>query len=490
MPAMNALKYALCLVLALCLASPALSRDTSVAGTTPVADETQWLTVLLAGRKVGYMRIEREQSPDKVVTRQFMTFEMGRAGINVSMSTLEEHQESPDGEPLAFTSVSTISGLQMRTEGKRIEGNRFAVKSGAAGALRDSELIWPDGAVMAWGMEKQLREVALSPGTKTQLLTFQPMLSQAITVDYEVIGPSMLSLPDGPVELIETKETMNMPGGSISSRTWMTAQLQMQRTIMDIMGEEMELLACSQECAQAPNQPAEILTTSLVQAPRALDDKELGLPLVLDLESKVELADWPGIDGQRLIDRGNGRYRIETLSDTPDAVAPPSERDIERTDWLDFDTASVRALIDGKTPTGDHVERMQALQDLVHGHIHKKSLNIGYASAGDAARLREGDCTEHALLLAALGRALGIPTRVVNGLAYAGDFEGNKAVFVPHAWVTAWTGERWQAFDAALPGRQLRLALFAENGDPWRFYKGVEAFGQIRITSITPRAAD
>ena len=168
-------------------------------------------------------------------------------------------------------------------------------------------------------------------------------------------------------------------------------------------------------------------------------------------------------------------------------MSPPSERDVERTDWLDFDTEAVRDLIDGSTPSGDNVERMQALQDLVNGHISKKSLNIGYASAGDAARLREGDCTEHALLLAALGRAIGIATRVVNGLAYTGDFEGNKAVFVPHAWVAAWTGERWQAFDAALPGRQLRIALYAENGDPWRFYKGIDAFGKLRITAITPR---
>lgn len=485
---MNAIKSAICFVLALCLASPALSRDTTAPRAVAVAEDTQWLTVLLAGRKVGYMRIEREHSADKVVTRQFMTFEMGRAGISVSMSTLEEHQESLAGEPLAFTSVSTISGLQMRTEGKRIEGDRFAVKSGAAASLRDSELTWPDGALMSWGMEKRLREVELAPGARTQLLVFQPMLSQAITVDYEVVGPATLSLPGGQVELIETLQTMNMPGGSISSRTWMDAQLQMHRTIMDIMGEELELLACSQECAQAPNQPAEILTTSLVRAPRTLSETELTAPLALELESKVELADWPGIDGQRLIDRGNGRYRIETLSDAPDPVAPPSARDTERTDWLDFDTASVRALVDGNTPTGDNVERMRALQDLVHGHIRKKSLNIGYASAGDAARLREGDCTEHALLLAALGRSLGIPTRVVNGLAYAGDFEGSKAVFVPHAWVAAWTGERWQAFDAALPGRQLRLALYAENGDPWRFYKGVEAFGQIRITAITQRA--
>jgi hypothetical protein len=486
MPRMNRLTSLLCCLLTLCLASPSLARESAPA-TTPVATDaqTQWLTVLLAGRKVGHMRIDREFDGDTVVTRQFMTFEMGRAGIAVVMSTEEEHTETRDGQPLAYSSVSTISGLQMRTEGRRIEGDRFAVKSGAANAMRESELTWPDGALMTWGLEQKMRTLDLSPGSSGSFSLFQPMLGQAIEVEYQVVGPATVSLPDGTVELIETRQVMRMPGGEIVSRGWMDAQMNMRRSIMDVMGEELELLACSQTCAEAPNQPAEILTTSLVRAPRPLETTELGRPLVLEIESEVALADWPGIDGQRLFDLGKGRYRIETLTDSPDPVAPPAERDVQRTDWLDFDTDSVRELIDGKAPEGDNVTRMQALQDLVNAHIKSKSLNIGYASAGDAARLREGDCTEHALLLTALARSLGIPARVVNGLAYTGDFEGNKAVFVPHAWVAAWTGDRWQAFDAALPGRQLRLALFADNGDPWRFYSGIEAFGKIRITAIS-----
>ena len=53
-------------------------------------------------------------------------------------------------------------------------------------------------------------------------------------------------------------------------------------------------------------------------------------------------------------------------------------------------------------------ERMRELEKFVFGYIDKKSLNVGYASALETARTRQGDCTEHALLLAALGRARGI----------------------------------------------------------------------------------
>ncbi|NBU87363.1 MAG: transglutaminase domain-containing protein, partial [Verrucomicrobia bacterium] len=63
-----------------------------------------------------------------------------------------------------------------------------------------------------------------------------------------------------------------------------------------------------------------------------------------------------------------------------------------------------------------------------------KNYGVGFATASEVARNKEGDCTEHSMLLAALGRALGIPTRVATGLVYADEFEGEKDVLVYHMW--------------------------------------------------------
>ncbi|MFO8079330.1 MAG: transglutaminase-like domain-containing protein [Armatimonadota bacterium] len=51
-----------------------------------------------------------------------------------------------------------------------------------------------------------------------------------------------------------------------------------------------------------------------------------------------------------------------------------------------------------------------------------------------------GDCTEHAILMAALGRAVGLPTRMVTGLAYVGGSFGY------HAWTEVYVG-RWVEMD-------------------------------------------
>lgn len=50
-----------------------------------------------------------------------------------------------------------------------------------------------------------------------------------------------------------------------------------------------------------------------------------------------------------------------------------------------------------------------ALRELVFDHIETKDLTTAFASASEVARTRAGDCTEHAVLLAALLRARSIP---------------------------------------------------------------------------------
>jgi len=54
---------------------------------------------------------------------------------------------------------------------------------------------------------------------------------------------------------------------------------------------------------------------------------------------------------------------------------------------------------------------------------------------------RRGDCNEHAVLLAALARAAGIPARIIAGAVYANDG------FYYHAWNELWLGA-WVSADA------------------------------------------
>jgi transglutaminase superfamily protein len=64
-------------------------------------------------------------------------------------------------------------------------------------------------------------------------------------------------------------------------------------------------------------------------------------------------------------------------------------------------------------------------------------------SALDVLDARRGECQGHAYLYAALARALGVPTRVVNGLVYTSDYAG----FLYHTWAESLVAGSWRAVD-------------------------------------------
>ena len=64
------------------------------------------------------------------------------------------------------------------------------------------------------------------------------------------------------------------------------------------------------------------------------------------------------------------------------------------------------------------------------------------------AESHRGDCTEHAVLLAALARASGIPARVAVGLVYTQSAKNTGFAF--HMWDELYVAGRWIPYDATL----------------------------------------
>ena len=105
-----------------------------------------------------------------------------------------------------------------------------------------------------------------------------------------------------------------------------------------------------------------------------------------------------------------------------------------------------------KQAIGD-VKKPYSIADRLRKYVTKiikeKNLNIGFASASEVCRNKEGDCSEHAVLLAALGRVHKLPSRIVIGLVYVPWFAGTADVFGFHMWTQFFIDGKWVDFDAA-----------------------------------------
>ncbi|MEW5821194.1 MAG: transglutaminase domain-containing protein, partial [Cyanobacteriota bacterium] len=103
----------------------------------------------------------------------------------------------------------------------------------------------------------------------------------------------------------------------------------------------------------------------------------------------------------------------------------------------------------------------KALEKWVNKNIKDKNFDVGMATASDALESGKGDCTEHAVLLASLCRSLGIPTKVVVGLAYIPIPGSDKGSFAFHMWNEVFVGE-WIQLDSALPSKDVADAARIE----------------------------
>ena len=183
---------------------------------------------------------------------------------------------------------------------------------------------------------------------------------------------------------------------------------------------------------------------------------------------------------------GNGRFDLDVIAaGGVRASQHPGDAWLRSNTWINADDAAVARFAQRTVArlTSDR-ERMQRLEQAVNSRISNKSMRVGYASAADAYARREGDCTEHALLLAAAARAVGIPSRIAIGLVYAEQFGSHENVFVPHAWTQAFVDGSWRSYDAAQDGfGSDHIALAVGDGDPSAFYSSLERVGAMKIVA-------
>jgi hypothetical protein len=143
--------------------------------------------------------------------------------------------------------------------------------------------------------------------------------------------------------------------------------------------------------------------------------------------------------------RREGQALVLELAAPPPAPAWPQAFD--RGEWtgdgfyLDLDDPRLEELLAGCAPPG-----FACLEALVDRSIRTKSLQHGFAGVGEVLDSAAGDCTEHALLLAALLRKRGVPARLAYG------FLLTEAGFIGHAWTEARADGSWFWLDPSFPG--------------------------------------
>ncbi|HYD13542.1 MAG TPA: transglutaminase domain-containing protein [Allosphingosinicella sp.] len=222
--------------------------------------------------------------------------------------------------------------------------------------------------------------------------------------------------------------------------------------------------------ALRPHQPYQVMTNAMVRAPYRVPDESIFGHLRFRFSFRDNLQfPLPETGEQRV--RTEGDQVVVDICQTCGpglATDAASLADARRpTAWLQSDHPRLQAF-------AMPVARLQVSETRKMEMLRSRAVPLiprvdyaGHFSALEALNRRAGDCTESAVLLAALGRAAGIPTRVVSGLTYSRvPILGTANSFMPHSWVVAYVDGRWKSFDLALERfDSSHIALTVGDGD-------------------------
>jgi len=207
----------------------------------------------------------------------------------------------------------------------------------------------------------------------------------------------------------------------------------------------------------------------------------------------------PSNDNQKAQQLGGGKMilKVEPVIAPAGAKFPYKGTDaaileaMEPTRFLQSDNEQIIDLARSAVgSTKDAAEAARKIEAFVSQYIENRSLSVGYASAAEVVASRQGDCTEFAVLTAAMCRAVGIPAQVVAGVAYVDDFLGQQG-FGGHAWTQAYIGGKWVGLDASFRGGGRggydagHIILAAGNGGPGDLLNLAPTLGQFKIDKVT-----
>ncbi len=455
----------------LCTQAPAALSNEKGA---PVFEE--WVVVVIDGKPCGYgstitTKIGTADEP-QYLTEHHEEFTVKRLGISLKITETTKITEDAEGGVLSFDQV-TEQGSKVESSGVR-DGDEMVVTSrGQTQRFRLPRL----DALGPEAVRRLTEAVPLKPNQSFSFKTFAAEYPQAIVMQTgSIMGQETHNVRGVDRKLWKmTGEVSIMPG--FVSTSWIDDKSNdvEELTVIPGIGTMHEYVTDKAECLK-DQQGAEVFATSLIHPQQAIPSPaDLGQAVyrlnLVDLNKKLTL--WSK-DEQIVLSSEPGTTEIEVTVpryipvdatwQLPHADTSDLHRFLQSSAYLEVQTPEIQSL--AHEAVGDEKNPVLAahkIEKFVRKYITKKDLKIGFASAMETAKSREGDCTEHAVLCAALGRAVGLPTRCVVGLGYIAPGDDKPAItttvdqdmgiFGFHMWAEAWIGpDEWVPMDAALDG--------------------------------------
>jgi hypothetical protein len=372
------------------------------------------LDLYMAGKKVGTSkgrdfkgfrgyRVERESA-----------LTLSRGPLTLTITSQTEAHLNRDFSPRKFRYEKRDNTGKVIREGYR-KGKFIFIETTQSGETVKSKVEMKKGLVLSSGLSLALRQRLKKPGTFKIPVFLEEMGTVAehdITVSLEGDEVHVKTIFEG----IESLDVLDQKGRTLRSST-------------PSLG-----LESIPSGSQAP--PSEgtvdVLAMSTWPAPRLPKGKLSSVSYRITTQNG-EAFSVPEDLRQTITQSKGNRVEVRVrggAASTQKLTAAERRRYLSETTYEPIGNQDLKDAVTGAIADARSDEdKVRALVNFVYEHVEEKSLDRAYASALATLKSGAGDCTEHSVLLSALLRIAGFPTRLVDGVVISGGRVGY------HEWV-------------------------------------------------------
>jgi transglutaminase-like putative cysteine protease len=415
------------------VAAEAAKRDLSAH-----AGADYWAGITLAGAPAGYAhtRVNPAARTGRFEIVSEMVMRLRMAGFDKVIEFRGRDVVRADLALESFEAEFRIDGSQLSLNGN-VQGSVLSIERVNAGK-RESIRLVHDGVLYpasAIGFYPVLH--GLQPGSRYEFA--------ALSLESQQVGQVVQTV--GAPERVEGFETeafrVQTRFEGQEGAMWLDAAGRpLAETLLNGMLRALYTTeAAARSHAEASGaQPNDLLAAiSRVRTDRRIDLPRQVARMTVELDG-VEFA--PPSGAGQTCGKAGVAWRCKLDREFRGTANPDARAALQSTLAVPVDDARIRDLAQRITrDAANDPDRVRAILGWIARNIRQELADR--ISALDVLAAGSAECQGHTYLYAALARASGIPTRVVNGLVYSEAEEG----FLYHTWAESLLESRWQAVD-------------------------------------------
>ncbi len=433
-----------------------------------------WQGAYLQGMKIGHTHtVTRDMEEGGVRflrTTRKVELTVKRYGAVMPVAIEQGCDETAEGKVLAMWQRQALAGDEMTTRA-RADGPRLLVSTNKG--RETAAPMWDPRCLGLYAQEQSFAREKVAAGSKFELASYELSAMMPLTLratvkgmeDTEVLAPEVG--PDGkqravskPARLLRadvTSDKLRVGGTEVqlpSKAVWLDEGLQPVREQYEFPGLGMVTqYTLPKELAEGRVEGhllPDLGLSVMIPLNRALPEPSNTRQITYRVKLKDGISPPFVADGRQHVGGvREGAFELRVRVGGESAAPAPGVEYSGPSALIDSDAEVIKGMAreaaGGQTSAAG---KALAMERFVKSKMRFSSA-AGFPSASRIAKGLEGDCRQHSMLLAALLRAEGIPSRTALGLVYFDD-EGSNPRLAFHMWVEAYVDGRWMPLDGVV----------------------------------------